>query len=99
MKYRYQVVNIWKPLVGPLRDWPLTLCNPKSIKPEDDLQLMDRVYAVNIEESIQIHYSLEQEWRYLKDQTPEEALIFRGGDSELGMRGGRDSAHFVNVVF
>lgn len=91
MKHRYQVVNVWKPLIGPLRDWPLTLCHPQSVKPDDDLQLMDRVYAGNIEESIQIHYSPAQEWRFLKDQTPEEVLIFRGSDSELGMRGGRSN--------
>lgn len=89
MRHRYQVVNVWKPLIGPLRDWPLALCHPRSVMPEKDLQLMDRVYAANIEESIQIHYSSDQEWLYLEEQTPEEVLVFRGGDSDLGMRGGK----------
>lgn len=89
MKHHYQVVNVWKPLNGPIRDWPLTLCHPHTVKADKDLQLMDRVFALNVEESIQIQYSPDQEWRFLKDQTPDEVLIFRGGDSELGMLGGK----------
>ena len=80
--------SVWKPLQGPLRDWPLVLCKPSSLDPENDLELMDRVYPTNIEESIQIYHSEAQEWYFLSDQKANELLIFRGGDSTLGVQGG-----------
>ncbi|PVH80612.1 hypothetical protein DL98DRAFT_588208 [Cadophora sp. DSE1049] len=29
----YQYINVWKPLRGPVRDWPLALCDPKTVTP------------------------------------------------------------------
>lgn len=52
---------------------------------------MDRVYPKNIEESIQVHYSEAQEWCYIDGQMDTEVLVFRGGDSEIGLHAGEYS--------
>ncbi|KAL8838631.1 MAG: hypothetical protein Q9170_002077 [Blastenia crenularia] len=88
MQLRYKMVNIWKPLFGPLQDWPLALCHPASLDIEEDLELTDNVYPLNVDESVQIHYNENQDWCYLSKQSIDEVLIFRGGDSALGLRGG-----------
>src|SRR5258708_32165886 len=35
LKRRFAVVNVWRPIVGPLQDSPLALCDPRSIAPQD----------------------------------------------------------------
>lgn len=71
-----------------MQDWPLALCNPASIDINEDLELTDNVYPLNVDESVQIHYNENQDWCYLSKQAINEVLIFRGGDSALGLSGG-----------
>ena len=68
-------------------DWPLAFCKPSSLKLED-IEVMDNVFPNNIEESIQLHYSENQDWCFLDQQEETEVLIFQGGVSKLGLRGG-----------
>ncbi|KAL9093918.1 MAG: hypothetical protein Q9165_003841 [Trypethelium subeluteriae] len=39
--HRLQCVNFWKPLTGPVKDWPLAMCKPDSINPETDFETCD----------------------------------------------------------
>ncbi|KAL9124674.1 MAG: hypothetical protein Q9217_006019 [Psora testacea] len=43
-KRRWQVLNIWRPLFGPLEDWPLAVCDFESLEPDEDLVASDNVY-------------------------------------------------------
>lgn len=79
--------SVWKPLFGPLLDWPLVFCRPSSLKP-DDIELMDNVFPNVIEESINLHYSEQQDWCFLDKQMDTEVVIFQGGDSDLGIHVG-----------
>lgn len=49
---------------------------------------MDNVFPNVIEESVNMHYSDGQDWCYLDKQMDTEVIIFQGGDSGLGLRGG-----------
>lgn len=73
------------------------LCKPLSLDPNYDLLLMDRVYPLNVEESIQVHYNPNQHWCYLSDQTPSEVLVFRGGDSDIGIPAGESHANLPSI--
>ena len=88
--------SIWKPLRGPLKDWPLALCKRSSVDPGHDLELMDRVYPTNNEETVQVYHNEAQEWCFLSNQTPSEVLMFVGGDSDKGMAAGM-MHHFAAV--
>ena len=72
--------SIWKPLRGPLRDWPLALCNPRSVDPKD-LQARDTVKRESFIETYQVHHVPSQKWYYISDQMPEEAWVFLQADS------------------
>ena len=76
------VASVWKPLRGPLRDWPLALCQLESVD-DKDLVPIDEVHVGDILESHQIYYNPEQKWCYLKDQLPSELLIFKAADSKI----------------
>lgn len=73
--------SIWKPLKGPVRDWPLALCDAKTIDAANDLVVSDVVYQDHSEENYQVHYNPKQRWLYLSDQQPSEMLVFRCADS------------------
>lgn len=49
---------------------------------------MDNVFPKIVEESINLHYSEQQDWCFLDKQMDTEVIIFQGGDSELGNYGG-----------
>jgi len=76
------MINVWKPLHGPLRDWPLALCDLRSIDP-DDLQRLDEVHSEDFLESYQVKYNSAQRWWFLPEQEPHEILVFKGADSEV----------------
>ncbi|KAF2189237.1 hypothetical protein K469DRAFT_683670 [Zopfia rhizophila CBS 207.26] len=78
----WKCVNVWKPLKGPVRDWPLALCSVTSMDFEKDSIPGDVVSQCGPIEDIHIHYNPTQKWYYLSDQEPSELLIFRSSDSE-----------------
>ena len=47
LKGRVQIINLWRPIRGPVRDAPLAVCDARSVAPEDlmpsDLIYRDRV--------------------------------------------------------
>ena len=43
-KHRFGVVNVWRPIRGPVQDSPLALCDARSLT-DDDLIASDLVYA------------------------------------------------------
>ncbi|GES60662.1 putative fad-linked sulfhydryl oxidase alr isoform 2 protein [Aspergillus terreus] len=81
-KSRIQMLNIWKPLRGPLRSWPLALCDLQSLSPEDVITF-DEVHTTAVLESQQVVYSPSQKWYYLSDQEPNELIIFKSMDTVL----------------
>ncbi|KAL8811536.1 MAG: hypothetical protein Q9200_001728 [Gallowayella weberi] len=92
---RYQVVNVWKPLRGPLRDWPLALCDAASVQ-TDQLVAADAVFKSKVTENLQVHYDAGHRWYYLEDQKPSELLVFRQADSHPAGRVGVPHTSFLN---
>lgn len=86
LKYRVQCVNVWKPLKGPVQDWPLAMCDPRSIKPETDLEPCDLVYPDYVVENRQLYHSPRHEWMYLADQQPSEAWVFLQSDTTADVK-------------
>lgn len=84
---KYQSVNIWKPLRGPVRDWPLALCDPQSVS-ANDLQPRDTVKRDSFIETYQVHHTKNQRWYFISEQMSDEAWVFLQADSSrTGMHG------------
>ncbi|GAB7348199.1 hypothetical protein MBLNU459_g6203t1 [Dothideomycetes sp. NU459] len=78
---RFQCVNIWKPITGPVRDWPLAMCDPRTVKPANDFEACDLVYPDYVVENRQLYFRPEQRWFYMRDQQPHEAWVFMQSDT------------------
>lgn len=90
--HRYHQMNVpdtytyslWKPIKGPLNDWPLGLCDTRSVDFHRDTIASDVVFDGFVTENLQIMHSPEFKWYYLPDHNTWEALIFKSADSEEG---------------
>jgi hypothetical protein len=82
LKGGWQAINLWKPIKGPLNDWPLGLCDARSLDFETDTIPSDIVFDDFFTENLQVLYSSNLQWYYLPDQETWEALIFKSADSQ-----------------
>ncbi|CAD6584202.1 MAG: hypothetical protein ASARMPRED_001627 [Alectoria sarmentosa] len=74
---RWHVVTIWQPLKGPVRDWPLGLCDASTVNFNEDTMASDIVFPDHYTENVQVHHDPQHKWYYLSDQKPDEALVFK----------------------
>jgi hypothetical protein len=76
--------SVWKPISGPVKDWPLALCSAQTIDPTKDLEPCDLVYPGYVVENMQTYHTDQQTWFYMSDQMPDEAWVFLQADTNPG---------------
>lgn len=77
----YDIINVWRSLTGPNDDWPLAVCDYKSIDIENDVVLSDRIHVDRIGESQLLHPNKRHRWYYIAGQQPNNLIVFRNTDS------------------
>jgi hypothetical protein len=80
LKRRFGIVNVWRPIRGPVADSPLALCDARS-STDDDLIASDLVYPHVRGETSTVEYRPGHRWYYFSDMQPDEALLIRVHDS------------------
>jgi hypothetical protein len=80
LKGRVQVINVWRPLAGPLRDSPLALCDATSVRFED-LVPSDLVYPNRVGETYSVKYHAAHRWFYVPAMQRDEALLLKCADT------------------
>jgi len=85
---RAAIVNVWRPIGAPARDWPLALGDARSIDPAD-LIATDLIFAHRRGETYAVAHNPGQRWFYIPDLAPDEALLIKCWDS------GPDVARFA----
>jgi hypothetical protein len=81
LKGRVQIINLWRPIHGPLKDSPLAVCDARTVK-FDELVGSDLVYPHRVGETYSVKYSPEHRWFYVPDMTPDEVLLLKCFDSK-----------------
>jgi hypothetical protein len=80
LRGRVQVINLWRPIRGPLHDAPLALCDASSVA-QRDLVPADLVYANRIGETYAVTYNPDHRWFYARAMERNEALLIKCFDS------------------
>lgn len=80
LEQRFGIVNVWRPIRGPVVDSPLALCDARSFS-DDDLIASDLVYPHVRGETSAVEYKPGHRWYYFSDMQPDEALLIRVHDS------------------
>lgn len=74
-------MSVWKPLRGPLNDWPLILCDNSTVDKHKDLAASDLLYPDRIAENCLVYDNPKFNWHYLSSQKTTEVIIFKQGDT------------------
>ncbi len=85
LRGRVQIVNIWRPIRGPLLDTPLAMCDVRSVDAQD-LVPSDLVYRDRIGETYGVTFNPAHEWLYVPQMRTDEALLLKCYDSRTDGR-------------
>ncbi|CZT09348.1 related to 7alpha-cephem-methoxylase P8 chain [Rhynchosporium agropyri] len=83
---RYRIINIWRPLNGPVQASPLGFASSSSLKDEDLIPVEHR-YPDRTGETAGIRYNESQKWHYLSGMRNDERLFLECFDSEARKSG------------
>ena len=77
---RFAEYNVWRPIRGPVRTYPLGLVDSSSIAPED-FALTDLVYEDRVGEIYQGVFNPAHRWYYFPEMQRDEAVLIKCYDS------------------
>ena len=77
VKRRFQIINLWRPIGVPAFDWPLALCDYRSIDTKKDLTPVTLRYTDRDGETFGVSYNPNHKWKYVKGMTPEEFVLIK----------------------
>ena len=80
LKNRYAIINLWRPIKGPVLESPLTLCDAQSLA-EENLIASDLKYPDRTGETYSITYNPNQRYYYFPKMQAGEAVLIRCFDS------------------
>jgi hypothetical protein len=80
LKGRVQVINMWRPIRGPLRDAPLAVCDARTVDPRD-LVPSDLVYRERVGETYSVKWNPAHRWYYAPEMRTDEALLLKIADT------------------
>ena len=73
---RFQIINLWRPIANPAIDWPLGLCDYKSVDQSDYFPTA-LVYPDREGETLGIKYNPNHKWKYLHGMTTDEIVLIK----------------------
>ncbi|ODN83729.1 hypothetical protein L202_01821 [Cryptococcus amylolentus CBS 6039] len=79
---RVQIINLWRPLHGPVTNAPLFMLDPTTLSPQDL-----GTHASQFGSGYDIHHSPSQRWAYIRHQMPDEAILLKCYDTDQGKGG------------
>jgi hypothetical protein len=91
LKRRFAIVNLWRPIGGPVLSTPLAVCDARSME-LPDLIPSDLVYPDWVGETYSIGFNPRHRWYWYPRQTPAEATLLKIYDSATDGRA-RMTAH------
>jgi len=77
LKRRFQIINLWRPIGHPALDWPLGVCDYRSVSPEKDAVPVALIYEDHEGETLSIKYNPNHKWYYMYNMTPEEVVMIK----------------------
>jgi len=80
LNHRFEIVNVWRPIRGPLRDAPLAVCDATTVAFTDFVP-SDLVYRDRTGEIYRVKYNPAHRWFYAPEMQVDEALLIKCYDS------------------
>jgi len=81
LRGRVQVINMWRPIRGPLRDAPLAVCDSRTVAAAD-LVPSDLVYRERVGETYSVRFNPAHRWFYAPEMRRDEVLLLKIADTK-----------------
>lgn len=85
LKSRVRLINVWRPLNGPVVASPLAFADSRSVS-ENQLEGVQHRYPHRVGETAGVKYSAEGKWHYLSGMRNDERILLQCYDSKDGAR-------------
>lgn len=80
LQRRFAVINVWKPISGPVLEMPLAVCDAQSMTLDDFIET-DLVYSDRVGEVYSVAFSEAHRWYYVSKMRSDEAMLIKCYDS------------------
>jgi hypothetical protein len=80
LKHRFAIINVWRPIHGPVQESPLAVCDAQSLWPEDFVASA-LIYPQRTGETYAVRFHPTHRWYYVPHMQPDEALLLKCYDS------------------
>ena len=80
LRTRFSVVNVWRPIRGPIQDAPLAVADARSVD-QDDLVATDLVYPDRTGEIYYVKFNPSHRWFYASAMRQDEVMLIKCFDS------------------
>lgn len=80
LQRRFAVVNVWRPIKGPVQKAPLAVIDAQSVA-RSDLVATDIIYRKRKGEIYELAANTSHRWWYVPHMTPDELLLIKGYDA------------------
>jgi hypothetical protein len=91
LKNRFAVINVWKPIIGPVQRAPLGVCDASTMR-QDDFKNTALLYRDRIGQIQMVTHESRHRWYYVAGMEANQALLLKCYDSKLDGRA-RFTAH------
>lgn len=91
LQQRFAVINVWRPIRGPVQDAPLAVCDAASMA-QDDFNETDLKYEDRTGEVYSVSHNPHHRWFYFPQMERNEAMLLKCYDSATDGRA-RFTAH------
>lgn len=80
---RFQIVNVWRPLLYPVRNYPIAVCDYRTLDPTTDLVATRLNFPAWLKdrESYSVKFNPSHHWYYWRSLSPDEVVMFKCYDS------------------
>jgi len=83
LRNRFAVINVWKPIRIRVEEWPLAVCDARTIG-AGDLVPTDLRYRDRAGEIYSLRFNPEHRWFYYSHMRPDETMLLKCFDSDGG---------------
>ena len=84
LKGRYRIINVWRPLNGPVQSFPLAFASASTVD-DNDLIGVEHRYPTRNGETAAVRFNPNQKFYYWSGMTNDERLLLKCFDSQDGV--------------
>ena len=80
LKKRFSIIQVWRPINGPIKSNPLAICDARSVEQKDFIKT-ERRYPNRTGETYRLSYNPNHKWYYFPNMKQDEVIVFKVYDS------------------